>query len=128
MLNAIILEKRTQFVYVLRIAYLLFVQFLKNVNSYFQPFLKIGWLLLLEKKAYKLVCYLIDCGDPPDAPQGGELIAVNTLPDGAGTYAPGSIATYQCLDGYAPIGGSPAVTCLPNGMWEDLTLLCPRGD
>ena len=91
-------------------------------------FLTIEQLLLPKRRAFIFVRYLTDCGDPPDEPQGGELIVVNTLPDGAGTYAPGSIATYQCLDGYAPIGGSPTVTCLPNGMWEDLILMCPRGD
>jgi len=87
----------------------------------------------IEFLRYGLIALLItnlitDCGDPPAAPAGGELLGVNAVPDGAGTYAAGSIATYQCLDNHAPLGGSSTATCLPNGMWEGLDLMCPRGN
>jgi len=59
---------------------------------------------------------------------GAELVSVNAMQDTANTYPVGSIATYQCSDGYTPGPGNALATCTENGIWEGLIINCMRGE
>ena len=67
----------------------------------------------------------LDCPSLPDPPEHSMLLDTNIEADGAGTFSPGTIATYQCLPGFEATG-TATIACLSDG-WEQLDLTCIRG-
>ncbi|XP_043917007.1 sushi domain-containing protein 1 isoform X2 [Protopterus annectens] len=62
-----------------------------------------------------LVCKEIDCGSPILVPN-ADLISNSTRF--------GSVAHYQCKEGFYPASGRNTSVCMENGEWDNVTLLC----
>ena len=74
----------------------------------------------------KVFLNFLDCNNPPSPPANGVLLGVDQIPDSAGTYPLGAVATYLCTSN-SVAQGNTAVTCIGGGAWEALTLTCTQG-